>query len=265
MLIILKGNLSVFTIAHSVMKIAAISDIHSNIYALRAVIDDINKYGVDVSLNLGDILYGPIAPQATFELLMEKNFITIRGNQDRQIYEATSEEIHSNPTMEFILSDLEPEALDWMRGLAFDLQLNEDVYLCHGTPQDDLVYLLEDVQSGFAILRNDQEILENLGKQVSNVILCGHTHTPRAVTTSTGQLIVNPGSVGLPAYMDCDPVKHSIQNFSHHASYAIIEGSGKHWSVQHIKVDYDFQKAVNDAIKRERYDWEHFLSTGRKI
>ncbi|MEI8611574.1 metallophosphoesterase family protein [Enterovibrio sp. Hal110] len=43
------------------MRIALISDIHSNIYALDAVLDDIRHQGVDVVVNLGDILYGPIA------------------------------------------------------------------------------------------------------------------------------------------------------------------------------------------------------------
>lgn len=45
--------------------IAAISDIHSNVFALEAVLADIKQRGADQIVNLGDILYGPIAPQAT--------------------------------------------------------------------------------------------------------------------------------------------------------------------------------------------------------
>ncbi len=81
------------------MPIAAISDIHSNVYALEAVLADINKREIDVIVNLGDILYGPIAPKATYELLKKHEIVTIRGNQDRQIYEASQQEIESNPTM----------------------------------------------------------------------------------------------------------------------------------------------------------------------
>ena len=84
-----------------IITIAAISDIHSNVFALEAVLKDIKQRNANQIVNLGDILYGPIAPKATYELLMEyqKDIITIRGNQDRQIYEATTADIDSNPTL----------------------------------------------------------------------------------------------------------------------------------------------------------------------
>lgn len=84
-----------------IVTIAAISDIHSNFFALEAVLKDIKQRNANQIVNLGDILYGPIAPKATYELLMEhqKDIITIRGNQDRQIYEATTADIDSNPTL----------------------------------------------------------------------------------------------------------------------------------------------------------------------
>ena len=112
------------------MKIAVLSDIHSNVFALDAVIKDLEKHSVDLKANLGDILYGPIAPKSTFELLMEHDFITISGNQDRQIYESTDEEIESNPTMQFILDDLGSKPLEWMKSLPFEKQVNEDIYFC---------------------------------------------------------------------------------------------------------------------------------------
>lgn len=247
------------------MRIAALSDIHSNVFALEAVIADIKQRGADVVVNLGDILYGPIAPRSTYDLLMENNFVTIRGNQDRQIYEATASEIESNPTLQFILNDLGQEPLDWMRGLPFDHQLADNVYLCHGTPNNDLVYLLENVESGFAQLRSDKEITALLNGQPADLILCGHTHTARVVHTSSNQLIVNPGSVGLPAYTDEMPVVHSMQSFSHHASYAMLEQSAYGWTVQQSNVAYDYRKAANLAHQRGRKDWEHFLTTGRGI
>lgn len=247
------------------MKIAVLSDIHSNVYALDAVIKDLKRHSVDLKVNLGDILYGPIAPKSTFELLMEHDFITISGNQDRQIYESTDEEIESNPTMQFILDDLGAKPLAWMKSLPFDKQINEDVYLCHGTPKNDLVYLLEDVSRGYALLRSDNDIIDLLEGQKSKLICCGHTHIPRAVNLSSGQLVVNPGSVGLQAYTDEAPMVHSMENFNHHASYSIVEEVGCEWVVQNIKVPYDYQRAVSESKKRNRIDWAHFLSTGRRI
>lgn len=247
------------------MRIAVLSDIHSNVFALDAVIKDVKKRSVDLKANLGDIFYGPIAPKFTYELLMEHDFLTISGNQDRQIYESTQDEIAENPTMQFILQDLGPEPLNWMKSLPFDMQVNEDIYFCHGTPKSDLVYLLEDVSKGYALLRSDEEILSLLDGQVSNLVCCGHTHLPRAVNLSSGQTIVNPGSVGLQAYTDEEPVVHSMENFSHYASYSIVENTGSKWSVQNIRVPYDYQKAVNESKKRNRMDWVHFISTGRQI
>ncbi len=244
------------------MRLAVLSDIHSNVFALEAVISDAKKHSIDVMVNLGDVLYGPIAPRATFDLLMKHEFVTICGNQDRQIYEATNDE---NPTMQFILKDLGGKPVEWMKSLPFDKQLNDDVYLCHGTPVNDLTYLLEDIKRGYASLRSDSEIIKLLNGQHSKLICCGHTHTPRTVNLSTGQLIVNPGSVGLQAYTDDEPVVHSMENFCSHSSYSIIEKSSHGWVVQHIKVPYDVDLAVNECKKRNRLDWVHFLTTGRRV
>ena len=245
------------------MKIAVLSDIHSNVFALEAVIDDAKKRGVDQVLNLGDILYGPIAPKATYELLKEHDFITIRGNQDRQIYEATRAEIDANPTMQFIIKDPGEEPIRWMKSLPFDNQLNDEIYMCHGSPTNDLGYLLENIEKGIPCLRSDGEILASLYGQSSNIILCGHTHIPRTVKINSGQLIINPGSVGLPAYTDNEPIIHSMENYCPHASYAVIDKNKAGWTIQQIKLSYAFQKAVKLAKERQRDDWGHFLNTGR--
>ncbi|MEZ9525344.1 metallophosphoesterase family protein [Enterovibrio norvegicus] len=245
------------------MRIALMSDIHSNIYALDAVLDDIRRQGVDLVVNLGDILYGPIAPRATYERLMEEDFLTIRGNQDRQIYEATQTDIDANPTMAFIIEDLGEAPLTWMRSLPATYSLNDDVFFCHGTPEDDLVYLLEDLKGGAPIVRDESDILRLLAGTAHSLICCGHTHLPRLVKTSTQQYIVNPGSVGLPAYADDEPVFHKMQTFSHHASYAIVDGEGADWNVSHKRIDYDVHRAVKAAKERDRLDWVSFLSTGR--
>lgn len=246
------------------MRIAAISDIHSNVYALHAVLEDIAKRQVDIVVNLGDILYGPIAPLATYELLLQHPLITIRGNQDRQIYQATAQELEMNPTLQFILQQLGDAPLRWLQTLPASLQLTPEVFICHGTPDDDLIYLLEDVQQGHAVIRSDAEIMQLLKSQRAEVVLCGHTHLPRTATTSSGQLIVNPGSVGLPAYTDDFPVAHAIENYSPHARYAIIEQQPQGWQVEQIAVAYDYAQAATAALRQGRADWARFLSSGRR-
>lgn len=247
------------------MKFAVLSDIHSNIFALEAVLDDVKKHAVDLTVNLGDILYGPIAPKATYQLLMKHDIVTISGNQDRQIVEAQADEIATNPTLKYIIDDLGSGPIDWMKSLPFDMQLTDEVYLCHGTPNNDLIYLLENVESGYAKLRSDNEIIELLNGQQSKLICCGHTHTPRSVSLSTEQIILNPGSVGLQAYSDDQPFVHSMENFHNMASYSVVQKVKEHWYIQHIKVPYDVKQAVVECEKRGRADWSHFLSTGRKV
>lgn len=251
--------------------IAAISDIHSNVFALEAVMADIKNHDVDQVVNLGDILYGPIAPKETYKLLMtyRDDIITICGNQDRQIYEATEADIAANATLDLIVKNLPKEALDWMRSLPFDYQLSEDVYLCHGSPTDDMMYLLENIETGQPIVRGDADILALLGGIDSAVVICGHTHIPRTVKLSSGQTIINTGSVGYPAYKDDLPTIHQMQTYSPHANYAIIKcvetKRGKNWQVEHIKVAYDHEAAAKLALKNGREDWAFALKTGRVL
>ena len=144
------------------MRVAILSDIHSNYYALKKVIKDAKSKGVTQFINLGDILYGPIKPRKTYELLLKENFIHICGNQDRQIFTASKSEIKSNPTMQFILKDLGEKPLKWMKNLSSTYIYDKNIFLCHGTPTDDLIYLLEDVSSGTNILRKEKEIQQLL-------------------------------------------------------------------------------------------------------
>lgn len=249
--------------------IAAISDIHSNVFALEAVLADIKRRNVNQIINLGDILYGPIAPRATYELLIahQKSIITIRGNQDRQIYEATAADIADNATLAFIIDDLPKEAVEWLRGLPFDYPLSNDIYLCHGSPTDDMVYLLENVETGEPVVRSDADILALLNGINSTVIVCGHTHFPRTITLSTGQIIVNTGSVGYPAYQDELPIIHKMQTYSAHANYALVQcietERGKRWQTQHVKVPYSHEAAAKLAVENGREDWAFALRTGR--
>lgn len=243
--------------------IAVLGDIHANIFALREVLADARRRGVDTLVNLGDTLYGPLAPRATYDLLCENRCITISGNQDRMLLEATEEMCTGNPTLRFVLDQVAGEPMEWLKTLPQDLELANGPYLCHGAPGDDLVYLLEDISSGSPVLRDNQAIHGLLGECRAPVVLCGHTHQPRLVTLDTGQIILNPGSVGLPAYNDDAPLPHAMENYSPHASYAILEQEEQGWNAAFINVPYDHRQAAAAAEQQGRHDWAGFLTTGR--
>lgn len=245
------------------MKFAIISDIHSNAYALEAVLEDILTRGADHIVNLGDTLYGPLAPKATYKLISAYNIISICGNQDRLLYEATPEDVVKNPTLQFVLNDLGDAPLAWLDDLPFDCQITREIYACHGSPTNDLTYLLEDVSSGIPLVRPNDEIIRMLDGEDSEVILCGHTHLPRVVELSSGQIVINAGSVGLPAYTDDLPVVHSMQTYSSHASYTMLEQNSDGWKVQQMNIPYAVEDAVAAATRQERFDWARYLATGR--
>lgn len=247
------------------MRIAVISDIHSNVYALESVLKDLDKYNVDLKINLGDIFYGPIAPRKTYDVLIKNDFLTIRGNQDRQIYEEANDKSQSNATMQFVINNLGEEPIEWLKSLSFDKHIGSDIYVCHGSPTSDLEYLLENVDAGFAQIRNDKDILDKLNDETAQLILCGHSHTPRVVKLSSGQLIVNPGSVGLQAYNDEEPNVRVMENYCPFASYSILENNNEEWIVNQIKVPYNYELAAKEARKRNRDDWAGFLTTGRGV
>ncbi|NAW85205.1 metallophosphoesterase family protein [Photobacterium halotolerans] len=245
-------------------KYAVLSDIHSNVFALEAVVEDALSKGVTRLVNLGDILYGPIAPRATFDYLQQQEMLTISGNQDRQIYQSSAAEVAANPTLQFILDDLGQAPLDWMQQLPFDTRISDEIYACHGTPDDDLVYLLEEVSSGHPQVKADAEIVVHLKNIRSPIILCGHTHIPRCVRLSTGQTVINPGSVGLQAYADELPLPHAMQNHTPQASYAVLtRQDNHHWETAFHRVEYDVQAAVQAATANGREDWAQYLMTGR--
>jgi len=245
-------------------KLAIISDIHANVWALDAVLNDARERGIMRIVNLGDTLYGPLHPLATYKLLHQTEIeMTIAGDQDRKIFEASHEDLVANETLAFVHANLGREPIEWLRGLPSASVLDEDFFLCHGTPVSDTVHLLEDVSRSFPVIRDDTSIRKLLRGVSQPVVLCGHSHVARVVQISTGQLIVNPGSVGLPAYNDDQLSKNLLEAPSPHASYAILEKGYTGWGVSLHRVAYDWNAAASQAQILKRQDWARGLTSGR--
>jgi len=243
------------------MRIALVSDIHGNLPALLAVVDDIARRGVDRIINLGDSLSGPLLAAETADYLMQQDWLQIAGNHERQL-------LHFDPTKgsesdRHALARLTPAMLAWLAQLPTEAHIAQDeVLLCHGTPHSDLQYFLESVETFGARPANAQEVQQRRGGAVAQVICCGHTHVPRLCKTIDGTLIVNPGSVGLQAYDDDHPYPHVIENGSPDARYAIIERSNKDWRAALHCVPYDHESMARLAQENGRPDWAIALRTG---
>jgi putative phosphoesterase len=244
------------------MRIAILSDIHGNIWALEAVYSEAKKHGVDLIVNAGDILSGPLEPSATADFLMPLNLPTIRGNHERQLL--ACERRPGEPSGDQFACDHTSQAQrDWLRALPATLALSDDVFMCHGTPASDLIYFLEQVDSNGARLARAAQVEQHASGIAHSLIICGHSHKPRAYAISGDRLIVNPGSVGLQAYDDDHPFFHVIENGSPHARYAICEQSGNGWNVSHRCVAYDHRTAAAAARRNGSERWGKWIETGR--
>ncbi|MBA4798535.1 MAG: metallophosphoesterase family protein [Rhizobiales bacterium] len=246
------------------MRFAAIADIHGNAAALEAVLADIAAQGIATSdiVNLGDCLSGPLEAGKTADILVPLGLLTVRGNHDRYLIEHAAGDMHEWEADAF--RQLSPQHLDWLRSLPFDAVLRDVAYLCHARPQDDGTYWLDQVTpEGNVVLRDRQEIEAWAEGIEQPLILCGHTHLPRAVRLSDGRLIVNPGSVGCPAFDDDAPVYHQVEAGSPLASYAILEQTPVGWSVSFRLVPYDHMTQSELAGRNRRPTWAAGLATGR--
>ena len=88
----------------SEIQVGVISDIHGNCWALEAVLEDIERRSIEKIVNLGDSLYGPLAPAKTAEILLELDIPTVCGNEDRIIVEALSNKEEYSPTLAYVLA-----------------------------------------------------------------------------------------------------------------------------------------------------------------
>jgi predicted phosphodiesterase len=262
------------------MRMAVISDIHGNLHALQAVLADIDRANITEIINLGDTLGGPLESARTADLLMQRRIPMIAGNHERQLLTLPPEKL--NCSDKCTASEINSAQRAWLAGAPETIWLDNDLFACHGTPSNDLVYWLETITDDFGKngspgmrTASSAEIITRLGQgehtDKASLILCGHTHVPRVMTVQTTDRnqklrdisIVNPGSVGLPAYDDMHPYKHFVETGSPHARYAIVQKTATGWKTELINIAYDFEPMARLAELRNRPDWAIALRTGR--
>ena len=237
--------------------IAVLSDIHGNVRALDAVLAEIARRGIRRVVNLGDCLYGPFDPRPAADRLIGLDIPTASGNEDRILVEPCL----SSRAAQFTRARLEPRHLAWLASLPLTTT-DGDALLCHGTPTDDTVYLLSRVSAGALAMRSGGEIDALLGSVAQRLVFCGHDHTQRLAVRGE-KVIVNPGSVGCPAYVDDAPEDHVVENGSPHARFAVVHpGSGFH-AAEWLAVPYDAPGAAAEARANGFPEWAMWIATGR--
>ena len=240
------------------MRIAAISDIHGNSAALDAVLEDIGRRSVDLTVNLGDCFSGPLDAAGTAQRLAALDMPTVRGNHDRMLIEQPGALWES-----WIVGDLDTATLEWCRALPLTLDI-DGVLLCHGTPARDDENWLDRRGKSHRLVARDLAGVEERAEGVENALtFCGHTHQPRSVRLPDGRRVVNPGAVGVPAYLDTRMTPNFAQQTSApDARYAVAERRGGDWVTDLVSVPYDASAMAVLAREKGAESWARALETG---
>lgn len=249
------------------MRFAVLADIHGNALALQAVLDDMERQGVTGAINLGDIFSGPLDAKGVAHLLAIRQFPTVLGNHDRYLIEQKPDAM--GPSDRVAYDQLTQGDLDWLRSLPFSLTLWDEVFACHANPQNDDHYWMEHVDADGTIRQASLDEIEDWlsdEARAASLILCAHTHIPRLARLGGGQILLNPGSVGCPAYDDTEPVTHIMQTGTPNASYAIAHrddtGPDQAWDITFRSVPYEHDQAATQARENGREDWAKGLESG---
>jgi putative phosphoesterase len=204
-------------------RIALISDIHSNELALRAVLADIQRVGVDQIVCLGDVANLGPQPNAVIEILAELACPCIMGNHDEFLLDPALVHAYSQSpqviaSVDWNRSRLSSAELEFLRGFErareIALGAHSKLYIFHGSPRSNTEDLLATTPP--------DALDDMLAGAAATVMAGGHTHI-QMLRQHHGHLLVNPGSVGL-AFKDY--VNGGPPTILSHAEYAIVAETG---------------------------------------
>ncbi len=213
------------------MRVAIVSDVHGNLRALDACLDDLAREGgADVLVAAGDFCMDGPKPRRVLERLQERGAVCIRGNTERYIAMESIDSfaVEEREAILWQRDQLGEAWLAWMRALPFSMTFGEGhdrLFVSHANPKTDDEHVWPDA---------DDASLERLfGDVDASAFAFGHLHLPY-VRAWRGKLLVNVSSAGLPK--DGDPRAH----------YAILTQRSGGWQVRSRRVDFDVEKTARD-------------------
>lgn len=237
------------------MKVAVISDIHSNYKAFEAFLTYIEKHQVDAVIGLGDYITDSPYPQRTLGMLYElqKHYpcYLIRGNREEYLLNNDKEPQgwkYSSPNgaLYYTSQNVTREDLDFFESLPSvkRLQLGEcpELMICHGAP--------EAIRGNFEFeLQLKDKVMRELPTEY---LLGGHSHHQEA-TVMYNKMYVNPGALGL-----------AIDNVGGRAEFAILEGDKDGWKPFLISIPYDLDSFLQDFTECGLDDYGMILNRAVK-
>jgi predicted phosphodiesterase len=218
------------------MRLAAIYDIHANLPALEAVLQEIRQSGVDEIIVGGDVFPGPM-PLETIQCLLALDIPLrfIEGNGDREVLarmrgaEVSNLPAQASEAIEWAAQQLPPQYVEvlanWPKTLTAQIPDLGAVLFCHATPRSDTEI--------FTRLTAEDRLLHLFAGTREPLVVCGHTHMQfdRAIGKTR---VVNAGSVGMP--------------FGEPGAYWLLLGP----TIQLRHSTYDLAKAA-DCVRATKY------------
>ena len=214
------------------MQLAVLSDIHGNLPALDAVLNDLQQYPVDGIVVAGDIVTGGPQGADAAQRLRALDSWMIRGNADNALLKYAAGDApeawhinHQFALLRWTYQQVDQEMLDFLESLPEQrvtaLPGTAAIRMVHGSPRHISEPIFPD---------RDPALLDAVLAQISEpVLVCGHTHLPWQVEQN-GRLVLNPGAVSGP-----------LNGFVG-AQYALLNWRDGHWQAKHITVAYDLER-----------------------
>ncbi len=225
-------------------RIAVISDVHSNLQALTAVLERIEALAVDALYCLGDVVGYGARPAECLELVRARATGVVQGNHDALIADASLQldfNVYSLAAVTHNRGLLSPEQLAWLGALPTSLRPLPGTCFVHGAPGDRdryLVFLDDLLEVSAALMEDDGPGTCFFGHTHHQVLFDGQSllrPQPGTVAADPGRrVLINPGSVGQPR--DGDP----------RAAFAVWERGAA--QVTFHRVAYDLEGARQDIL-----------------
>jgi putative phosphoesterase len=224
------------------LRVGLISDLHGNLPALEAVLDELAEESVDELVCLGDLAAGP-QPAETLARVQELQCHVVQGNWDAWFANGIPA-LHGEHGRKLVdqgtwwARQLSSADRDYLGGLPATLELpldGVDLFCFHGSPRSYLDAILPET--------SDEELAGLLGTRDAKVLAGGHTHIQLARPTAQ-LLFVNPGSVGLP-FEQWPPSETRVMPW---AEYAVLEAHDGDASVELRRTDYDLDGLLQAVL-----------------
>jgi len=169
------------------MRVAALYDIHGNLPALKAVLEEVAREQVDAIVVGGDVLWGPLQPEC-LNVLRAAGALFLAGNCERDVLGVV--DVSSRWCRDQLTTDDVEFVSAWPATLELELDGLGHALFCHATPRSD--------RENLTRLTADEDVAAALFGVDADIVVCGHTHVQLDRLVPNRPRLVNAGSVGLP-------------------------------------------------------------------